>query len=39
MSLKEEIVEKYKDKFKLVPINDDQAILVEGDSYKIVQSN
>lgn len=32
------IVEEYKDKFKLIPINDDQAILVEGENYKIVQS-
>ena len=31
-------MEKFKDKYKLIPINDDQAILVEDGNIKVVQS-
>lgn len=33
-----EIMELYDDKFKLIPLNNNQAILVEGNEYKIVKS-
>ena len=32
------IMQNFKDKFKLIPLNNNQAVIVEGDSYKIVES-
>lgn len=34
----QEIFRKYKDKLKLIPLDNDQAVLVEGDKIKIVKS-
>jgi len=34
----DDIKEKYKDKFEIVLLTDDDAIVVEGDSWKIVES-
>lgn len=33
-----QIYRKYGENFKLMPLNNDQAVLVEGDEYKIVKS-
>lgn len=33
-----QIMKKYSKKFKLLPLNNDQAVVVEGDNYKIVKS-
>lgn len=32
------VYEKYKNKFKLLPLNQNQAVLVEGENYRIVKS-
>ncbi len=33
-----QLIKEYESKFKLIPLNNEQAVLVEGDEYKIVDS-